>query len=70
MESVLSKRTCFAGDEFAAADIRMNFPLEGTQARGVLGADHPSLKAFMERIHARPGYRRALDRGGPHTLLQ
>ncbi|MBN3821536.1 glutathione S-transferase, partial [Paraburkholderia sp. Se-20369] len=29
----------------------------------------PAIARFLETIHARPAYRRALERGGPYTLL-
>jgi len=37
--------------------------------RGGLGAEFPRLQAFLERIHARPAYQRALAKGGPYQLL-
>lgn len=30
---------------------------------------YPKIKAFLDRIHARPAYKRALERGGPYDLL-
>jgi glutathione S-transferase len=29
----------------------------------------PKLAAFVERIHARPAYKRALEKGGPYELM-
>jgi glutathione S-transferase len=34
-----------------------------------LDASRPNLMGFLERIHARPAYRRALERGGRYALL-
>ena len=68
MEAELGKSTWFAGDEFTGADIQMSFPVEAAQARGGLNASRPKLMAYLERIHARPAYQRALERGGPFTL--
>jgi len=48
----------------------MSFPVEAAAARGVLGSSHPRLQAFLEHIHARPAYQRALDKGGPYDLLR
>ena len=59
----------FAGSEFSAADIQMSFPLEAAAARAGLDASRPRLIAFLERIHARPAYQRALERGGPYELM-
>jgi len=70
MESELAKSTWFAGDEFTAADIQMSFVVEASATRGGLGANHPRLTAWLERIHARPAYRRALEKGGPYALLR
>jgi glutathione S-transferase len=63
MESELSGREWFAGGEFTAADIQMSFPVELFQARGGLGAGQPRLLRFLERIHARPAYQRAVAKG-------
>lgn len=69
MESELGKRTWFAGEEFTAADIQMSFPSEAAIARGGKEVGRPRLAAFVERIHARPAYQRALQRGGPFRIL-
>ena len=70
MEAELGKSEWFAGSEFSAADIQMSFPLEAAAARGGLDASRPKLMAFLERIHARPAYQRALERGGEYELLR
>ena len=67
MESELARTTWFAGDEFTAADIQMSFPVEAAAAQG-LGPGLPKLRSYVERIRARPAYRRAIDRGGPYDL--
>ena len=69
MEAELGKSTWFAGDDFTAADIQMSYPLEAAVARGGLDASRPRLMAFLEKIHARPAYQRAIERGGPYALL-
>ena len=68
MESELKDREWFCGRAFSAADVMMSFPLEAAAQRGGLGAGHPRLQAFVQRIHARPAYRRALERGGPYSF--
>ena len=55
----------FAGPEFSAADIAMSFPLEAAASRAG-AASRPNVKAFLARIHARPAYQAALQRGGPY----
>ncbi|MGA7806225.1 glutathione S-transferase family protein [Bradyrhizobium sp.] len=67
-EQELSKSQWFAGDEFTAADIQMSFPLEAAAARAGLEQGHPNAMAYLDRIHARPAYRRALEKGGPYTV--
>ena len=66
MEADLAGGPWFAGTQFSAADIQMSFPVEAANARGALGADAPRLKDWLERAHARPAYRRALERGGKY----
>ena len=67
MEAELSAHPWFAGEEFTAADVQMSFPLEAAAARAGLDAGRPRLMAFLDRIHARAAYRRALERGGPYS---
>lgn len=69
LDAELGKSPWFAGDAFSAADIQMSFPIEAIAAR--LGLDgHPRLRDWLDRIHARPAWRRALERGGPYDLLR
>ncbi|CAH0236381.1 Glutathione S-transferase GstB [Massilia sp. Bi118] len=70
LEGELAQRAWFAGDAFSAADIQLSFPLEAAAARGGLDAQYPKLSAFLERIHARPAYQRALDRGGKYDFVK
>ena len=57
----------FSGEEFSAADVQMSFPLEVGAARAGVKSGRPKLAAFLDRIHARAAYRRALERGGPYS---
>jgi glutathione S-transferase len=66
-EAELGKAEWFAGPEFSAADIMMSFPLEAGASRGAATEGRPRIKAFLDRIHARPAYRRALEKGGPYA---
>lgn len=66
-EAELDKSEWFAGDQFSAADVMMSFPVEAAADRAGALAGRPRLKAYLERIHARPAYRRALERGGPYA---
>jgi glutathione S-transferase len=67
LEGELGKRSWFAGSEFSAADIQMSFPLEAASSRAGLDKQYPKLQAFLQRIHARPAYQRALERGGEYA---
>jgi glutathione S-transferase len=68
MEGELASREWFAGDEFTAADIQMSFPLEAAAQRAGLDSSRPRLMGFLKRIHARPAYLAALERGGPYSF--
>jgi glutathione S-transferase len=67
MEAELAAHSWFAGEEFTAADVQMSFPLEAAAARAGLDSGRPCLVAFLDRIHTRVAYRRALERGGPYS---
>jgi glutathione S-transferase len=47
----------------------MSFPIEAAAALKGLESGHPKLMSFVDRIHARPAYQQALERGGPYNLL-
>ncbi|HHB1427073.1 TPA: glutathione S-transferase family protein [Serratia odorifera] len=68
LEQHLAANVWFVGNDFSAADIQMSFPLEALAARYRLD-DCPKLRDFLQRIHARPAYQRALQQGGPYDLL-
>lgn len=68
MERELARQGWFAGPQFSAADIQMSFPVEAGAAR--MGYEkYPQLAAFLRRIHERPAYQRALEKGGLYDLL-
>jgi glutathione S-transferase len=70
VEAELGKSTWFAGDELTAADVQMSFPVEAARDRGGVDASRPRLMAYLDRIHARPAYKRALERGGPYDFAR
>ncbi|MEM8772136.1 MAG: glutathione S-transferase [Pseudomonadota bacterium] len=63
----LSLRSWLAGDEFSAADVMMSFPLEAALTRVPAAKAAAPIRGFVERIHARPAYKRALEKGGPYV---
>jgi glutathione S-transferase len=48
----------------------MSFPCEIAAMRVGSDRNSPKLAAFVERIHARPAYKRALEKGGPYELMK
>lgn len=69
LDGALSKHAFLVGGTFTAADIAMSFPIEALVARGPKDLPLPHLRAFLERIHARPAYQRAVERGGTLDVL-
>jgi len=68
LEGELAASHWFVGNAFSGADIMMSFPLEAAASRAGLDRSRPRLWEFLEQIHTRPAYRRALERGGPYAL--
>jgi len=66
-EAELAKSTYFAGAELTAADIMMSFPVEAASSRAGLGT-RTKLTTWLQSIHARPAYQRALQKGGPYAF--
>jgi glutathione S-transferase len=70
LEAEIAESPFFVGNELTGADINMSFPLEAAAARGGLdAASYPKLFALLQKLQARPAYRRALERGGPYELM-
>ncbi|WP_428309632.1 glutathione S-transferase family protein [Hydrocarboniphaga sp.] len=66
VEQRLGESAYFAGAQFTAADVIMLFPLTTMRAfsRRDLAA-YPNIRAYLQRIGARPAYRRAMAAGDP-----
>lgn len=69
IEAELGRSDWFAGDEMTAADIMMSFPVEAAMSRANTGKACPNTLAWLERIHARPGYKIAVEKGGEQKIL-
>lgn len=67
LEGELGRAEWFCGEAFTAADIQISFPIELSVQRAGLDASRPKLWDYLQRIHARPAYGRALERGGPYS---
>lgn len=66
VERRLGEAPYFAGPQFTAADIIMLFPLTTMRAfapRDISG--YPNVRAYLQRIGARPAYRQAMQKGDP-----
>ncbi|MBL8327805.1 MAG: glutathione S-transferase [Rubrivivax sp.] len=70
MEAELTGRSWFCGETFTAADVMMSFPLEAAAQRAGLDASRPQLHGLLRRMHARPAWRTALQRGGPYSFAE
>jgi glutathione S-transferase len=57
----------FVGKELSAADINLSFPIQACRLLHGLSA-FPNLARFLDRVHARPAYKRGLERGGPYAF--
>jgi glutathione S-transferase len=66
MEAELGKSAWFAGPDITGADVMMSFPVEAAASRNGLGS-RPRLQAWLETVHARPAYQRALAKGGAYA---
>jgi len=68
VDAELGRDGWFAGSDFTAADIQMSFPVEAAAARAGAAA-LPNVKRFLDRIHERPAYQRAIEKGGKVEIL-
>ncbi|MFT5311995.1 MAG: glutathione S-transferase [Paraglaciecola sp.] len=64
IEHHLAYNEWFAAEQLSGADIQMSFPLEASASRGI--KHYPNIAAYVQRIHARPAYQRALKKGGQY----
>ncbi len=67
VDAELSARPWLTGDNFSAADIIMSFPLEAAMTRIEAAKSSKAIGGFLKRIHDRPAYARALEKGGPYA---
>ena len=67
IDASLEGKEFLLGDELTGADIQMSFIPEVAKAFGKLAA-YPNMSAWIERLHARPAWKKALEKGGPYAL--
>ena len=68
LEAELARGPWFTGEAFSAADVQMSFPIEAAAARAGLDQRRPRLMDWLQRIHGRAAYQRAIERGGPFDI--
>ncbi len=69
IETLLGQDDWLMGDLFTASDIQMSFIPELARAVGAAG-DHPVIEAWQRRLYARPGFHRAIARGGAYAYAE
>jgi glutathione S-transferase len=66
VEKRLGEADYFGGSQLTTADIMMGFQLTTSRAMSGMSIDHlPNLKAYLQRIGARPAYQRAMAKAEP-----
>lgn len=65
LESELRPSGHFVGDDWTGADVMLSFPVEIAVMQGQ-GAVYPKLADFVARVHARPAWQRAREKGGAY----
>ncbi len=67
MNAALAGTDWFVGNRFSAADVQLSFVPQVARLLYTL-EPFPALQGFLDRIHVRPAYRRALERGGEYAF--
>ncbi len=68
MENHLGQNTWFAGEHLTMADFQMSFAIEAALSRTRKASACPHLKAYQQRMQARPAYQRGIAKGGPVVM--
>lgn len=69
IDAALRDRPYLLGTDLTGADVQMSFVGELAEMLGKR-APYPSMDAWVQRLHARPAYKAALERGGPYSLAR
>ncbi len=64
VEEALSRSSYFVGDTFSAADIQMSYPVQASFARAGVLPNRPNTRAWLDRVEARPAFKKAFELGG------
>jgi glutathione S-transferase len=69
IDQALAGRDFLVGEALTGADIQMSFIGEVAGAFGQLPS-YPNLAAWVQRLHARPAYKRAVEKGGAYSFAR
>jgi glutathione S-transferase len=69
MAGALGERPFLVGEGLTGADIQNSFSLEVARNFGKLAA-YPAMNAYLDKLHARPAYKSALEKGGAYGIGQ
>src|SRR5262249_58223908 len=61
LERELAGKEYLVGSELSGADIMMGYFLMAARMVGVIGAEHPNISTYWERLAARPAFQKALS---------
>jgi glutathione S-transferase len=68
IEQRLAANAWFAGSDFSAADIMMAMPLSALHKLSPRApAENQNIRAYLERVSARPAFRRAMGKADPDS---
>jgi glutathione S-transferase len=69
LDTALGLTPYLVGEALTGADIQMSFIGELAKARGKLDR-YPNLAAWVDRLQARPAYKKAIEQGGEYAYGQ
>jgi glutathione S-transferase len=69
VEGALKGREFFVGNTLTGADIQMSFVGDMAKVFDKLGP-YPNLAAWLSRMHARPAFRRSIEKGGAYRFAK
>jgi len=67
IDHALEGRDFLVGDSLTGADVQLSFVGEIAKMYGRLGP-YPNITAWLERLHTRPAFKKALEKGGPYAF--
>lgn len=69
MEEALTQHPWFSGESIGVADFNMSWPMDLSSQRGFFDeTKYPKIAEWLNRVHERPAYKRALEKSGGYDL--